>query len=244
MTEKNAETGGQAMTNRLRAHIADTRPERHPFEGHPLAGEEDYRRNLYLRALCMALRYENEVSEEQSLFLQRLVTGAKAELTAADYMRQSLDVTVEDYGEFVAQIARDRLKYAFTVDLICACNIKPCADEQTAFVAEIIESLGVTQEELEYLSWLARCILENNTLSLSQARVWPEQIDGSLFSYYSKNLAPPLHGNVIKPVAKPATKSVAKPATKSAAKPATKSVAKPATKSAAKPATGWSFKKR
>jgi hypothetical protein len=167
------------------AHIADTRSERHPFEGHPLAGEEDYRKNLYLRALCMALRYENEVSEEQTSFLRRLVAGAKAELLAADYMRQSFDVTVEAYGEFAGQIGRDGLKYAFAVDLMCVCHIKPCADEQTAFVAEIIESLRITREELDCLSRLARGILGDVPSPFFDSKiVWSKEIRRDLFACY------------------------------------------------------------
>lgn len=152
----------EEQINKLREHIRKTKAENYPIEGHLLEKEPDYNKNFYFKVLCMILQYSDSIAEEQTMFLQRLIKGCHAENSLQDYMRQALELSVEDYKEFVEKVLQGDLKYIFELDMLLVSHLGECSEECNQFLAEVTESIGINIEELSFISKMCVGILEQD----------------------------------------------------------------------------------
>lgn len=153
----------EEQINKLREHIRKTKAENYPIEGHLLEKEPDYNKNFYFKMLCMILQYSDSIAEEQTMFLQRLIKGCHAENSLQDYMRQALELDVEDYKEFVEKVLQGDLKYMFVLDVLLVSHLGECKNEYCKFLAEVIESMEININELNFISKICNSILEQNS---------------------------------------------------------------------------------
>lgn len=152
----------EEQINKLREHIRKTKAENYPIEGHLLEKEPDYNKNFYFKVLCMILQYSDSIAEEQTMFLQRLIKGCHAENSLQDYMRQALELSVEDYKEFAEKVLQGDLKYIFELDMLLVSHLGECSEEYNQFLAEVTESIGINIEELSFISKMCVGILEQD----------------------------------------------------------------------------------
>lgn len=174
--------------NKLRDYIKANKAQNYPITGHPLENVTDYIKNIYLKMLCVITAYGDEVKEEQTLLLQRIISGVYTEGTIEDYMRQALDVEVSDFEEFLMQIKDVRLEYIFAVDAMLVTFVSDSPGEhQSELLAEILEMLCITKPELQYLVAISRSIIEQSNDVYSQAeRMRPETVDYREFLCYCR----------------------------------------------------------
>lgn len=144
---------------KLREYLARTKGTRYPFEGHPLAVQNDYMKNLYLKHLSMILRAGNAVSEEQTLFLQRLITGCGGEYDLETYMRQGQEVTPESLEELLSALTPDGLRDCFLLDALLLTHLGPSDGERDELLAALCEAARLKLPELEQLADLCGKIL-------------------------------------------------------------------------------------
>lgn len=144
---------------KLREYLARTKGTRYPFEGHPLAVQNDYMKNLYLKHLSMILRAGNAVSGEQTLFLQRLVTGCGGEYNLETYMRQGQEVTPESLEEFLTALTPDGLRDCFLLDALLLTHLGPADNERDELLAALCEATKMKLPDLEQLADLCGKIL-------------------------------------------------------------------------------------
>lgn len=152
----------EEQINKLREHIRKTKAENYPIEGHLLEKEPDYNKNFYFKMLCMILQYSDSIAEEQTMFLQRLIKGCHAENSLQDYMRQALELSMEDYKEFVEKVLQGDLKYIFELDMLLVSHLGECSEEYNQFLTEVTESIGINIEELNFISKMCVGILEQD----------------------------------------------------------------------------------
>lgn len=155
--------------NKLRDYINKTKADNYPITEHLLEKATDYHKNLYFKIICMVIQYSENILMEQTMLLQRLVKGCNAENSVEDYMRQALEVEIEDYKEFAEQLSGN-LKYAFVMDVLIISNLSKCEDKYNQFLAELFESIGITVNELLYISQVCKSILHMDAAELENAQ--------------------------------------------------------------------------
>ena len=84
----------------IRNHFMELQNEKYTIRNGRLSDKEEYLKSLYVQMLSTVVQYENDVTEMQLLFLQRIVKGLCCELQTEDYMRKALDISMVEVKEF------------------------------------------------------------------------------------------------------------------------------------------------
>ena len=174
--------------NKIRVFYQKNKAEHFPIENDRLKKLDEYNKELYIKVLCSIALYAEEISEMQTMFLQRLIAGCDCKEKIEDYMRKALDIKIEDFDEFIEQYKDNELKYRFCIDGIILVGIHtPSQDKQLEFLSEIIELLKVSPDEMVYLGKVARAIIEESSELFNKAQENKiEQIKNELFFDYIK----------------------------------------------------------
>lgn len=173
---------------KLREHLHETKGTRVPIETR-LKEEDHYIKNLYFKTLCMVLGYDSDSTEEQTLFLQRLLTGCDAEYDLLTYLRQGRELTAEDYEEFAGNLKEKGYLYDFVLDALLIVGLGSGNEEMVAFVAELCESLCVGETEMEFLTQISAALLRQDFLSCVRLECdCPEFVPDNLWDPYLLNV--------------------------------------------------------
>lgn len=175
--------------DKIRAFYRKNKAQHYPIENDKLQELDEYNKSLYIKVLCSIASYAEEVSELQTMFLQRLIAGCACEGKLEDYMKKALDIKIEDYNEFIEQYKNNELKYRFCVDGMILVGVSTTSGEkQLDLLCEIIELLKVSTDEINYLSQVAGAIIEQSSELFNKAQENKvEQIKNELFFGYIKN---------------------------------------------------------
>lgn len=158
---------------KLREYLARTKGARYPFEGHKLAELEDYSKNLYVKHLAMILCCGGDVSQEQTLFLQRLITGCECEYDLETYMRQGQEATPESLEELLDTITSDKMRDSFLLDALLLVHLGPQSEIREEFLAALCEACELRVAELEQLAGLCGKILRLELCGCIETEFWP-----------------------------------------------------------------------
>lgn len=146
----------------LRAYLSRTRGDRYPFQGHRLAQEDDYTKNLYLKHLGMVAQAGKSIEDPQRLFLQRLAAGCQSEEKWDAYLRQGGQATPESLEELLTQLAAKDLKTTFLVDAMLLLHLGGENRERLDFLAELCMAMRLSQADAEYTAQLCAGILKQD----------------------------------------------------------------------------------
>lgn len=160
---------------KLREYLARTKGARYPFEGHELAELDDYMKNLYVKHLTMVLCCGGDVSEEQTLFLQRLITGCECEYDLETYMRQGQEATPESLEELLDTITSDGMRDSFLLDALLLVHLGPLNEVREDFLAALCEAYQLRVAELEQLAELCGKILRLELCGCIETEFWPHR---------------------------------------------------------------------
>lgn len=154
----------------VRAYFKEHKAERYPFENPYLREKEEYIQSLYYRMLCALVRYPDEPDDMQMLYIRRLMAGAQAEHTFQDYMKMALDLDTDDINEFISAFHEDELRFYFCVDGLVLLSAVQAHEKAYALLSELIELLGITKDELRYLSAIAAAIVTQSSQAFDSAK--------------------------------------------------------------------------
>lgn len=154
----------------IRAYFKEHKAERYPFENPYLREKEEYIQSLYYRMLCALVRYPDEPDDMQVLYIRRLIAGAQAEHTFQDYMKMALDLDTDDINEFISAFHEDELRFYFCVDGLVLLSAVQAHQKAYALLSELIELLGITKDELRYLSAIAAAIVTQSSQAFDSAK--------------------------------------------------------------------------
>lgn len=176
---------------KIREFFSNQRANKYPIVNPLMVSQEEYNKELYIRVLCMLIVYSESPAKEQTMFIQRLASGMRLKGTIEEYIRKALDISQEDIEEFIMNFQDTDLKYVFCVDAMISIAVTDkLIDEQVQLLAEIIEMLAINKSELNYLSLIAKSILEQSSNTYKEAiRIKPDNIHNDLFVYYIKDFA-------------------------------------------------------
>lgn len=169
--------------DKIREYFESHKSERCPLVNEYLSKKDEYIKSLYFRMLSMLIRYANEPSENQILYIQRLIAGAKTAYSFQDYMRMAIEVEIKDIKEFISILSEDKLKYYFCIDgaiLLAMAN----NEKNFKLFAELIELLGITKEEVNYLMALVRAVCMQDSNLFDGAKTLATKTTKSLDLYH------------------------------------------------------------
>lgn len=134
----------------------------YPLENKKLKDETDYIRNNYFKHLALVLTQRGETSENQRYLFSRMLTGVAAEAEIEEYLRQAMEIEIEEYEGFMEQMKEMALRYRFVLDAVLIACCDECSDGQKELLALFMESLKVGLDEAAFICGIARSILEQD----------------------------------------------------------------------------------
>ncbi|MBP2114105.1 hypothetical protein [Paenibacillus silagei] len=174
--------------NLLREAMQDNKAKFYAIMNHPLASQEDYYRDLYLKMLCLVAHYSDGMNDSQLFLLQRIILGVAQETSAQEYIRRATEADEEFLEDFIEGFRTEELRFAFVVDclVLSAIGSRDTAG-QLQFIAELSEQLQISAAEIKYLALLSQSIIEQNHDKYTAAEeLRPDRISAGMFYYYTK----------------------------------------------------------
>lgn len=158
----------------------------YPIENAMLYESEDFIKNGYLRMLAVVLQVGNNITEGQLNLYKRIVEGASAENKTEEYMRQAMEIEIQEYTDFVNSCKEEQLRYRFVLDAILLAADGDNKEGQLKFIASFCEDIKMSKEELDYLASMAKAILEQSEAEYVDTFVEKslEDISENIFAEY------------------------------------------------------------
>lgn len=148
---------------RLCEYIDKNKAKNYPIYNSVLSAETDYIKNSYFKMLAVILEQGQEIYDSQRVLFERQVAGVECDYQVTDYLRQALEIEVEEYVDFTNECKNREVRYRFIFDALLLSAVENNNDEQTRLLASFVEALNIQKHELQYLALLAKAILEQNT---------------------------------------------------------------------------------
>lgn len=175
----------------VRSFFKKEQPKNHPVKNHPLEKCEEYVKNLYIDMLCVFAMYDNDDTENQNRFIERIIYGVGDTLSIADHIKRAMEITVDKVSEFIKQIQSNDIKDIFFIDaLIISCANGSPTKKQTEFLAEFADMLGLTKDDITFSCEFITGILEQDFDKLLKCVNGYEDIESYVNKAYcyTKNL--------------------------------------------------------
>lgn len=147
----------------IRKLMKDMKANLYAIENPDLVVLDEFNKNLYIKLLCTVVEYENNPSDMQVLYLKRIIKGIGLQEPIENYMRKALEVSDDDIKEFIDFAKKGCIKFYFALESILLAALGDSNQPNMEYVAEIIELCGVTKNDLEYLSLVAKSILQQDS---------------------------------------------------------------------------------
>lgn len=170
----------------IRAFYEKELPTRIPFDTHPLKEADDYAKELYSTMLAVILQYENEPMREQTIFLERIITGIGLEASVQTVMQKAQMFDEKFAKDFYEEFVGNKLAQNFVVDglVMTNCCQKP-NQKQLGFLSEVVDVLGIEEElfkELVMLSQAVLCMSSEKYMQIIRSNASVRFLD--TFNYY------------------------------------------------------------
>lgn len=173
---------------KLRQYFKTQMGKSHQIENHPLNQADEYTRDYYLTMLCVASQSKGELEGGQALFIQRILGGIKEAKDFREYIKRAYEVDVKFAEEFVNLFKDNPLKYNLIVDALIIAHLNHDEFQNTLFIAELSDTLGITNDEMIAMAKLTSGILsENSEQYLEGSNLLASKFDYQKFWYYGKN---------------------------------------------------------
>ena len=143
---------------------------RYPIKRKWLKKEDMTTRKDYIIGLSYLTSGNKNILSERFLYLCRLAGGIGIVDSAEDIYRWGMDIDKNKFEEICSILKKNR--YFFLTDAMILMNIEGTAEkEELAAVRDTAEILGCGKEELYILSHVAKAVLTDNFIPLSQIQI-------------------------------------------------------------------------
>lgn len=152
----------EGRSSRLLEQIKKQNYRNYPIKNALLESETDYIKNNYFRHLALTLTQKGEASENQRYLFSRMIEGVEAEDKIEDYLRQAMDIEIDQYIEFMDQLKEKEIRYRFLLDaaLIICCDIH--TEEQEELLACFMETLKISLADAAFICETTRNVLKQD----------------------------------------------------------------------------------
>lgn len=172
----------------IRTMMKDMKAELYAIVNQDLVSLDEYTKKLYLKVLCTVVQYENNPSEMQVLYLKRILKGIGVEEPLEEYMRKALEIADIDIQEFISFMKENTARYYFTFESMLLVAMGNQIQHNYEYLAELIELCGITKKDLDYLSLVAKSVLQQESSYYEEAKaIMPEKCNNLNFKPYISN---------------------------------------------------------
>lgn len=148
----------------IRTFFKKNQPKNHPITDHPISECEEYVRGLYFDMLCVMAQYENDDTENQLRFIERIMAACEESMPIAEHIKRAMEINADKVTEFLKQCDDNDLNEIFFIDsLLIACANGVPNKKQVEFLAEIGDVMGFDKDNMDWLTKLAVSILEQDS---------------------------------------------------------------------------------
>lgn len=154
----------------IRHLMKDMKAEKYAIINPDLVEVDEYIKNLYIKVLCTVIQYDNDPSDMQVLFLKRIVCGMKLDDSVEEYMRKALEISEDDIHEFISIFTEQKYKYYFALDGLLLVSMGNGKGMNYEYLAELVELIEINKMDLEYISLVARSVLQQESSFYEQAK--------------------------------------------------------------------------
>ena len=206
-SETNTNKNINTKVGTVRRFFSDSKASNHPVKEHPISKTDEYIRNMYFDMLCVAAQYESDDTENAFTLIKRIMSECENVQPFEEYIRRSMELTVEKTAEFIKQCRDNKLCEIFFVDsLLLSCSNGTPNAKQIAFLAQYGDMLGFKKAEMTEISEFAAAILKQDSDSyqkiLNESNAYIQEavlcytkefVDGMILNtskklyYYSQN---------------------------------------------------------
>lgn len=172
----------------IRRVMEDLKGEEYALTNSELVDLDEYIKALYLKMLCTVVHFGGDPAEMQILYLNRILHGMRLEGTVEEHMRKALEISDTDIREFVTMVKEGNIRYYFTLDGLLLASMGYLGHSRYGYLAEIIEVIDVTKDDLEYLCLVAKSVLQQQSSLYDDAKMKRNQrVEQADFTPYLKN---------------------------------------------------------
>lgn len=149
---------------------------------------DEYIKKLYVKLLCTVIQYKDEPEEGQLAYLKRVISGIDIDDTLEVCMRKALEISEADVKEFLSIVSKEKYKYYWTLDGIVLLAMAKKNKESYEYFAELIELLEINKSDLEYISTVAKAVLEQSSVYFNHSTTLKnERVENLNFVPYIRN---------------------------------------------------------
>lgn len=146
--------------SKLMSHMENNKAKLFPITNKQLETQEDFIKNGYFRMLATVVQQGGLGLNNQAELFKRWIAGIQTGSTVEDYIRQALDITVDEMMSFLETCRGLDLRYRLVLDMLMLISCDETIDDQVKLVGLYAEQLGCNKEEIELLSKMAKAIVE------------------------------------------------------------------------------------
>ncbi len=165
-------------------YIDNNKVKNYPINNEILKNSTDYVKNSYMKMLAVILQTGDDVEKSQKDLFTRIVVGGNVEYDVEDYLRQAIDIEIQEYLDFVKDVKDTELKYRFVLDAIILSTVSSINEEKAKMIANFMEDLKLEKIEVEFISKLAKSILLQDSTLYQKLRKSTEDIGYSIYQDY------------------------------------------------------------
>ena len=174
--------------NGIRQIFGKIKDEMYAIQNPVTASLDEYIKSLYIRMLCTIVQYNNDPSDMQILYINRLRSGMGVDDETTDFMRKALDIKADEIKEFVEYMKKSTVRYYFGLEAIILAVISDSNDNNFEYLGELLEVISITKKELQYLCLVAKSVILQDSATYDEAKKYAEgtirQVD---FTTYIQN---------------------------------------------------------
>jgi len=128
-----------------------------------LSSKESYAKELYFTLLSAVAIIDSEINAKERSFLSALIKGSNLNCEVSKIIDRSITAEKELIIDFLNCFGKDKLKYNFILNSLMMARIDDkINDKEASIIAELVEILEITKEEIMFLAELALAIMEKN----------------------------------------------------------------------------------
>lgn len=153
-----------------------------------LAEKDEYQKSLYIRMLCVVVQYGGSIENGQEAYLQKLIEDCQLENKLEDFLREALCFDMEEFKAFIEVFGNNVLSCYFCIDSLILVSFEQNSEGKYNLLADIFCALGITKDELQFLSKVSCSVVEQNGELFDEAKESvPDSVEYQDFIFYVKD---------------------------------------------------------
>jgi len=138
-----------------RLHFSEIRVKLFSFNGHPLAKENVYKKEIYIALLCSISAYDGEISEKENELIKKIINGINLKTSYSQLLKLGVEIEPKTIDDFFENFSQKPLAFNFLFDalLLASCD-GFIHDKEIELIAEISELLRIFPKDVEFIAKL------------------------------------------------------------------------------------------